>query len=99
MVQLRPIEWDATARRLSACLSIEDLRRLSQRRLPAVVFDYIDGGAEDEVTMTENRAAFGQWQFTPQVLQDVTTADLSAPFFGGRRYDAPWRCAPPATPG
>jgi len=94
MVQLKPIEWDATARRLGGCLSIEDLRRLAQRRLPAVVFDYIDGGSEDEVTMAENRAAFLQWQFLPQVLQDVSRADLSAPFFGGHRYDAPLALCP-----
>jgi L-lactate dehydrogenase (cytochrome) len=94
MVQLKPIEWDATARRLNACLSIEDLRRLARRRLPAVVFDYIDGGADDEVTMADNRAAFGQWQFAPQVLQDVSTTDLSTPFFGGHRYDAPLTLCP-----
>jgi L-lactate dehydrogenase (cytochrome) len=94
MVQLKPIEWDATARRLNACLSIDDLRRVAQRRLPAVVFDYIDGGAEDEVTMTENRAAFRQWQFSPQVLQDVSRTDLSTPFFGGHRYDAPLALCP-----
>jgi L-lactate dehydrogenase (cytochrome) len=54
-----------------------------------VVFDYIDGAADDEVTLADNRAAFSQWQFTPQVLQDVSTPDLSTPFFGGRRYDRP----------
>ncbi|HUC13456.1 MAG TPA: alpha-hydroxy acid oxidase [Acidimicrobiales bacterium] len=94
MVQLRPIEWDATTRRLNACLSIEDLRRLAQRRLPAVVFDYIDGGAEDEVTVTDNRTAFRQWQFLPRVLEDVTTVDLRTPFFGGQLYDAPLALCP-----
>jgi len=94
MVQLRPIEWDATTRRLTACLSIEDLRRLAQRRLPAVVFDYIDGGAEDEVTVTDNRTAFRQWQFLPRVLEDVTTVDLRTPFFGGQLYDAPLALCP-----
>ena len=94
MVQLKAIEWDATARRLNACLTIDDLRRLAQRRLPAVVFDYIDGGAEEEVTVSENRAAFRQWQFSPQVLQDVSRTDLSTPFFGGRRYDAPLALCP-----
>jgi L-lactate dehydrogenase (cytochrome) len=94
MVQLKPIEWDATARRLSACLSIDDLRRVARRRLPAVVFDYIDGGAEDEVTVTENRVAFGQWQFLPRVLEDVSSVDLTTPFFGGQRYDAPLALCP-----
>ena len=93
-IQFKPIEWDATTRRLNACLSIEDLRRLARRRLPGVVFDYIDGGAEDEVTLADNRAAFAEWQFAPQVLQDVSAPDLSAPFFGGRRYDFPLALCP-----
>ena len=94
LLQFRPIEWDATTRRLDRCLTIEDLRRLARRRLPGVVFDYIDGGAEDEVTLAENRAAFVRWQFVPQVLQDVSVPDLSAPFFGGRRYDIPLALCP-----
>ena len=94
LLQFRAIEWDATTRRLNGCLTIDDLRRVARRRLPGVVFDYIDGGAEDEVTLAENRAAFAQWQFAPQVLQDVSAPDLSAPFFGGRRYDIPLALCP-----
>ena len=60
LLQFRPIEWDTTTRRLNRCLTIEDLRRLARRRLPGVVFDYIDGGAEDEVTLAANRAAFAR---------------------------------------
>ena len=99
LLQFRPIERDATTRRLNRCLTIDDLRRLARRRLPGVVFDYIDGAADDEVTLAENRAAFAQWQFAPQVLRDVSAPDLSAAFFGGRRYDFPPRSAPLATPG
>ena len=89
LLQFRPIEWDATTRRLDRCLTIDDLRRAARRRLPGVVIGYIDGAADDEVTLAENRAAFSQWQFAPQVLQDVSAPDLSAPFFDGRRYDLP----------
>jgi L-lactate dehydrogenase (cytochrome) len=93
LLQFRPIERDATTRRLNGCLTIEDLRRLARRRLPGVVFDYVEGGAEDEVNLAANQAAFAQWQFAPQVLQDVSAPDLSAPFLG-RRYDIPLALCP-----
>ena len=48
--------------------SIEDLRRQAQRRLPRAVFDFIDGGAEDELTLRENRAAFDRVRLQRRVL-------------------------------
>ena len=47
-------------------VNIADLRRLAQRRLPRVVFDYLDGGAEDEVTLRENTSAFEEIHFRPR---------------------------------
>jgi L-lactate dehydrogenase (cytochrome) len=94
LLQFKPIEWDATTRRLNRCLTIDDLRRVARRRLPGVVFGYIDGAADDEVTLAANRAAFAEWQFVPQVLKDVSRIDLSTPFFGGRRYDMPLALCP-----
>ena len=43
---------------LSQAVSIEDLRLIAKRRIPRAIFDFFDGGAEDEVTLRENRAAF-----------------------------------------
>src|SRR5207249_829135 len=43
---------------LNRLVSIEDLRQAARRRLPRAIFDFFDGGAEDEVTLRENRAAF-----------------------------------------
>jgi L-lactate dehydrogenase (cytochrome) len=74
-------------------VTIDDVRRLAQRRLPAVVFDYIDGGADEEITLADNRAAFGQWQFLPSALRDVSRPDLSTALFG-RSYDAPMALCP-----
>lgn len=58
-------------------INIEELRRQARRRLPRVVFDYIDGGAEDEVTLRRNREAFEAISFRPRVLTggevDTTT--------------------------
>jgi len=62
--------------------SIMDLRGLARRRLPRAVFDFFDGGAEDEQTLAENRAAFGRAKLIPRVLNDVSTVDLSTTILG-----------------
>ena len=49
-------------------VNIDDLRRQARRRLPRVVFDYVDGGAEDETTLRRNRAAFERISFRPRIL-------------------------------
>ena len=57
-------------------VNIEDLRRLARRRLPKVVFDYVDGGAEGEVTLRENRRAFDALTFRPRHAVGLPAADL-----------------------
>ena len=68
--------------RFGDAISIEDLRGIARRRLPRFVFDYVDGGAEDERTLAENCAAFGRLRFRPRTLVDVSRRDLSAPLLG-----------------
>ena len=67
---------------LSHAYSIEDLRRMAKRRLPRAIFDFFDGGAEDEVTLRENRAAFERVRLLPKVLVDVANVDTSMTLFG-----------------
>ena len=67
---------------LSRAFSIEDLRRQARRRLPRAVFDFFDGGAEDEVTLRDNRAAFERVRLLPRVLVDVAAVDLRADLLG-----------------
>jgi L-lactate dehydrogenase (cytochrome) len=74
-------------------LSIEDLRRQSRRRLPRAVFDFIDGGAEDEVTLRRNREAFDRVALVPRVLVDVGEVDLATTVLG-QRLAAPLVLAP-----
>jgi (S)-mandelate dehydrogenase len=62
--------------------SIEDLRRAAQRRLPRSVFEFFDGGAEDEITLRENRAAFERVRLLPKVLVDVARVDPSTTILG-----------------
>jgi (S)-mandelate dehydrogenase len=70
--------------RPSTAINIADLRTLARRRLPRVVFDYLDGGAEDETTLDWNRAAFQRWELVPRVLPGTASVDLSVDLFGER---------------
>jgi L-lactate dehydrogenase (cytochrome) len=63
-------------------VNIADLRRLAERRLPRVVFDYVDGGAEDEVTMRENCRAFEEVTFRPRNGVAVSGCDLRTKILG-----------------
>ena len=59
-----------------------DLRAIARRRLPGGVFDYIDGGAEDELTLESNLEAYRRVQFRPRVLRDVGEVDISSSLLG-----------------
>ena len=58
VVRIRRRERDRVARRLRSAANVDDLRSMARRRLPTGVFDYIDGGAEDELTLDRNVRAF-----------------------------------------
>lgn len=75
------------------CHNVEDLRRAAQRRLPAPLFHYIDGGADDEWTLRRNTAAFEHWALQPQVLRDVSAIDLRTRVLGCD-LDLPFFLAP-----
>ena len=63
--------------------SIEDLRRISKRRLPRALFEFFDGGAEDELTLRDNVEAFRRIRLAPHVLVDVSRVDPGATLVGG----------------
>lgn len=62
--------------------SVAALRRMAQKRLPRPIFDFIDGGAEDENTLRQNESAFQTWDLLPQPLNGVAERDISASLFG-----------------
>jgi isopentenyl diphosphate isomerase/L-lactate dehydrogenase-like FMN-dependent dehydrogenase len=64
--------------------SITALRRLARRRLPRMVFDFCDGGAEDEITRERNETAFADWEFLPRPLNGTSSRDQSIVLFGER---------------
>ena len=83
VVRFREFERDPVQRRLNRVADVGDLRRLAKRRLPAGVFDYIDGAAEDELTAAHNVRAFDRYEFRPRVLRDVAHVDTSTELLVG----------------
>jgi (S)-mandelate dehydrogenase len=69
---------------LDRAVNIEDLRSLAKRRLPRAIFDFFDGGAEDEVTLRENRAAFERVRLLPKVLVNVAEVDTTVSIFNNK---------------
>ncbi len=92
-MRFRPIEADAARRRLARAAGVADLRRIARRRLPRGVFDYIDGGAEDERTLDRNTAAYRDIGYAPRVLRDVSHIDTSTTLLG-RTLPVPLVLAP-----
>lgn len=83
VVSVKPIERDPVQRRLSKCANIDDYRAIAKKRLPAGVFDYIDGAAEDESAMSRNASRFGDRTLVPRVLRDVSSIDTRTEILGG----------------
>jgi L-lactate dehydrogenase (cytochrome) len=82
VVRFKKFESDRTKRRLSRAANVEDLRAIAKRRLPAGVFDYIDGAAEDELTLRANQSAFARVTFRPRVLRGVADVSLTSSLLG-----------------
>ena len=82
-----------TDSRLAQAFSIADLRLLAKKRLPQTVFEFIDGGAEDEITLRDNRAAFERIKITPRILNDVSAPDTRTSLLG-KEAKAPIVIAP-----
>lgn len=72
----------ASARALTRARNISDLRELAQLRVPRFSFEYVDGGAEDELTMAANRAAFAGVQILPRQLAGISSVDMSIEVMG-----------------
>lgn len=73
-----------TDRRLSKALTIDDLRTIAKRRTPKAAFDYTDGSAEGEFSLTRAREAFKDIEFHPSILRSVPEVDTSCEVLGGR---------------
>ncbi|MGH7210002.1 MAG: alpha-hydroxy acid oxidase, partial [Acetobacteraceae bacterium] len=81
--------------RLGDCYNFRDFRKLAKRRLPGPIFDYIDGGADDEATLRHNTASFERCDLVPNILCGVQEVDMSVTVMG-QRLAMPVYCSPTA---
>jgi len=82
VVQFDKLTLHPIDRRLRRAATIDDFRTFARRRLPRGVFDYIDGGAEDERSLARNVAAFADYEFEPRILRDMSALDTSTTILG-----------------
>jgi len=68
--------------KLKDCHNFEDFRKLAKKKLPSPIFHYIDGGADDEVTLNRNTSSFNDYDLVPSVLNDVSNIDMSTTVLG-----------------
>ncbi len=80
-------------RDLSRALSIEDLRQMAMRRVPNFVFEYVEGGAEDEQALKHNREGFSALRLAPRTLVDTSGRHMRTTIFG-RESASPLVIAP-----
>ena len=78
---------------INRCYNIMDFRRIAKRKLPAPVFHYLDGGADDEWSLHRNTDAFNDYELLPAQLSDVSEIALTSPLFG-KPVDWPVMIAP-----
>jgi|TARA_Y100000310_G_C20699465_1_gene828364 L-lactate dehydrogenase (cytochrome) len=78
---------------LDRCLNISNLRDLARRRLPKPIFDFLEGGAEDEWTARRNTDAFNDYTLMPRTLVDIDNIDMKTTLLG-RKIDWPVIIAP-----
>ena len=93
LLRPKPVEWNASRRRLRDALTIADLRDIARRRTPRSVFDYTDGAAEGEITLRRARRLFADLELRPSILRDVSDVDLSTTVLG-RTSSLPFAFAP-----
>ncbi len=82
LLKVEPPTLHRSRRALERAATIADLRSIARRRTPRSVFDYVDGGAESEISLNRAREAFSRVEFRPRVLRDVRHVDTSTTVLG-----------------
>jgi len=93
LLRFRKIILNPRKRRLTRALTIYDLRDIAKRRTPQAPFDYTDGGADTESSLSRARAAYEKLEFQPRILRDVKDVDLSVQMLG-KKMSMPIGIAP-----
>lgn len=84
LMKLKKPELNGKIRRLNAALTIEDLRQIAKRRTPKAAFDYTDGAAESELSLSRARQAFSDIELHPDILKPANEVDTSTTILGGK---------------
>ena len=84
--------------RYSEALNIEELRAIARRRVPKIAWDFLDGGAEDNLTLDNNREVFKRIRFRPHTMIDVSKRSAQTEIFG-KTFKAPFGIAPTGAAG
>ena len=82
LMRFRKPIFNGRKRRLSRALTIYDLRDIAKRRTPQAPFDYTDGAADSESSLTRARSTFERVEFQPRILRDVSVVDTSVKMLG-----------------
>jgi isopentenyl diphosphate isomerase/L-lactate dehydrogenase-like FMN-dependent dehydrogenase len=93
LLRFKKLTLNPKRRRLESSLTIHDLRRVAYRTTPIGPFDYVDGAAEDEVSLSRARQAFKEIEFQPYVLRDVSNVSLRKTKLG-KEFAMPLGIAP-----
>ncbi|MBU1588513.1 MAG: alpha-hydroxy-acid oxidizing protein, partial [Actinobacteria bacterium] len=83
LMKFKAPQLDGKKRRLDSALTIYDLRDIAKRRTPKAAFDYTDGSAEGELSLSRARQAFEDIEFHPSILRDVSKLDTTTTVLGG----------------
>src|SRR6187397_893965 len=75
-------KWPTTSRKLRRAADVADLRALAEKRAPRLVFDYVDGAAENERSLRASVQAFDDLVFRPRILRDVGTVSTATRILG-----------------
>ena len=93
LLKFRKVIFSPRKRRLSRALTIYDLRAIAKKRTPQAPFDYTDGGADTESSLTRARDAYEKLEFQPKILLNVKDVDLSVNMLG-KKMSMPLGIAP-----
>ena len=83
LMRFKTPELNGKKRRLDSALTIYDLKAIAQRRTPKAAYDYTDGAAEGELSLSRARQAFEDIEFHPSILRDVSSVDTTTSILGG----------------
>ncbi|MGV8877188.1 MAG: alpha-hydroxy acid oxidase [Rhodoglobus sp.] len=83
LMKFKAPELNGKKRRLDSALTIYDLKAIAKRRTPKAAFDYTDGSAESEISLSRARQAFEDIEFHPSILRDASTVETTTQILGG----------------